>query len=661
MKWSKKLGVGAVAALLCTMSPGFAGVQHDRVVSANPVDSVPVVADGAGVFGMATVGSTTVAAGSFTQVGPRGGPMITRNNIFAFNTTTGAISDTFQPTITQRVWDVVPAGDGESVYVGGQFNNVNGAGRTAKVARINVNTGQVVSTFKAPVFDDIVTDLELANGRLYVGGYFKNVAQQPHVGMVALDATTGALTDHMDPITFADVFRDSATPRPPTGNRGVGVERFAMTPDGSRLVAIGNFRTVSGQPRVQVAMIDTSGAQAALTSWSTTRFSMTCSASFPTYTLGIDISPDGKYFVIGTGGAFNGGVASGTLCDSNSRWEMPPPGDPSGPNQQPTWVDYIGGDTTTAVHITGAAIYLGGHFRWLNDPFAADAAGPGSVGRKGMAAVDPRNGLPLSWNAGKLPLNWGVNRFYSTAGGLFVGHDGDTLRDEPTGRFGLLPRIGGKILPDDGTGSLPGDAYLGGTQGNDNLFRTSLTETEATSTTQLLGEDGIDWRNVRGAFMADGRLYTGWSDRTLTWRTFDGTTFGTPTTINLRGLTAFGSELPDVRAMWFDRTTGRMYFTLRDQSQLFYRYFTPESTTVGAVRFTAPNTGSGIDWSRVTGGFLANGKLYYSNNSDGALRSVQWQDGGPSGGGPTGASTVVSGPTVDGRNWGSGSLFLNGQ
>ena len=456
----------------------------------------------------------------------------------------------------------------------------------------------------------------------------------------------------MDQITFADVFRDSPTPRPPTGNRGVGVERFAMTPDGSRLVAIGNFRTVSGQSRVQVAMIDTSGAQAALTTWSTTRFSMACSQNFPTYTMGIDISPDAKYFVIGTGGAFNGGVTSGTLCDSNSRWEM----DRSGPDQQPTWVDYIGGDTTTAVHITGAAIYLGGHFRWLNDPYAADAAGPGSVGRKGMAAVDPRNGLPLSFNSGKLPLNWGVNRFVSTASGLWVGHDGDTLKGEPTGRMGLLPRISGKVLPPDNTGSLPGDAYLASMQGNDDLFRTSLTETGATSTTQV-ANGGVDWSSVRGAFMADGRLFTGWSNRTLTWRTFDGTTFGTPTTVNLHNLTAFGSELPDIRGMWFDRTTGRMYFTMRKESQLFYRYFTPESYTVGAVRFTAPNTGSRIDWSRVTGGFLANGKLYYSNNSDGVLRSAQWgQDGAV-----PATDEVVSGPAVDGRNWESGSLFLNAQ
>ena len=148
----------------------------------------------------------------------------------------------------------------------------------------------------------------------------------------------------------------------------------------------------------------------------------------------------------------------------------------------------------------------------------------------------------------------------------------------------------------------------------DDVFRTSLTETAATSTTQV-ANGGVDWSSARGAFMVDGRLYTGWADGTFTWRPFNGTTFGTPRTSTCNDLTAFSSELAGIRGMWFDRMTGRMYFTIRGQNQLYYRYFTPESNTVGAVRFTAPNTGAGIDWSRVTGGFLANGKLYYSTTA----------------------------------------------
>lgn len=827
MKWSARV-IAAVGAIALLMPPALAhaGVAHDRVVSTTPADWTPIVEDGGGVWGTATVGNTTVIGGSFSHVRERNGTAYTRNNIAAFNST-GAVSKTFVPNISQRVWDVIPAGDGQSVFVGGAFTNVDGVARTNRIARINVNTGQVMTTFRSPGFDGKVMDLELANGRLYVGGYFSTVGGQPRTGLVALDPNTGADTGQVD-VTFADVFYDSSTPSIPSGNSGVGVERFAMTPDGSRLIAIGNFRTVGGQSRVQVAMLDTSGPRASVTDWSTDRFSMACHPNFPTYTLGIDTSPDGKYFVIGTGGAFNGGVSSGTLCDSVSRWEV----DRSGPGQQPTWVDYMGGDSTTAVGVTGAAVYVGGHFRWTNNPYAGDSVGPGTVKRSGMAALDTRNGLPLSFTAGKLPLRWGVGRFVSTSQGMWVAHDGDTLGGQPAGRIGLMPLTGGKVLPADNTGSLPGTAYLVGrrnvptgpspvvyrvnaggptipssdgyadwagdedgslpyhnsgsntaswpqaytrtadvpadtpteifsserwdpdgdpnlewnfpvaagvplqvrlyfangysgtsqpgqrvfdvsldgqtvlhnydivadtgadsrgtmksfnitSDGNvdidlshvvenplingieiirtdvpppadnstDDVFRRPLTETAATGSTQV-ANGGVDWSSARGAFMADGRLYTGWADGTFTWRPFNGTTFGSPRTIDLHGLTAFSSELGGIRAMWYDKANGRMYFTIRGQNQLYYRYFTPDSLTVGAVRLTAPTDGSGIDWGTVTGGFLANGKLYYSA-TDGALRSAPWQ-----GGAVSGPASTVSGPGVDSLEWGSGSLFL---
>lgn len=826
------MGLGVAALVLTALSatsPSTAGEDHDRVVARVPATWTPIVEDGGGVWGTATVGNVTVVGGSFTRVRARGAAnAVTRNNIFAFNSN-GTISNTFVPTIGSRVWDIVPAGDGVSVFVAGQFGSVNRVSRTNRIARINVNTGAVMTTFRSPGFDGKVMDVELKNGRLYVGGYFSVVGGQPHTALVALDPNTGALTNHVD-LTFTDVFRSSTTATIPSGFSGVGIERFAMTPDGSRLIAVGNFRNVNGQSRIQVAMVDTSGATAALTDWSTTRYSTTCSGNFPTYTTGVDTSPDGSYFAISTGGAFNGGANSGTLCDSIARWETAR----SGAGQQPTWVDYLGGDSGTAVHITGSAVYIGGHFRWTNNAYCGDCIGPGTVKRSGMAALDVRNGLPLTWNAGKLPLRWGVMRFNSTAEGLWIGHDGTTLGGQPAGRVGLMPLVDGKILPDDDTGSLPGDAFqLGrvvaptgpspivyrvnaggpevpstdgyanwaadqdassayrnsgsnaaswtqgfgrnasvptatptevfaderwdpngdpemqwdfpvttgvplqvrlyfangydGTQfpgqrvfdvsvegqtvldnydiaadvghstgtmksfnisaaandgnvdidlghvvenplisaieivrpdivppppvGDDDVYRTGLTETAAGTTTQV-GNGNVDWSSAHGAFMADGRLYNGWADGTFTWRPFNGTTFGTPRDINLNGLTAFASELTQMRAMWFDRTTGRLYFTLNGQNTLYYRYFTPESLVVGGVRFTAPNTGSGINWSTVRGGFLANGKLHFSN-SDGTLQTVQWQSGAV-----PGTVQTLSGPSVDGHDWSTGALFL---
>ena len=653
------VGLG-IAALVGGMLPASADIAHDRVVSANPDDWVPIVEDGQAAWGTATVGSTTVVGGSFTSVLERGASSpVVRNNIFAFDSN-GRISETFVPDLgtgqsNVRVWDIIPAGDGVSVYVGGNFLNVDGLPRTARVARINVNTGEVMTTFRSPGFNGPVMDLHLANGKLYAGGYFTVVRGQPRTALVALDPVTGADTGTVD-ITFADLFRDTTRSGISSGLSGVGIERFTMTPDGSRLVSIGNYRTVDGQPRPQVAVIDTSGPTATLSDWATDRYGMTCSASFPTYTLGLDVSPDGKYFVVSTGGAFNGGVSSGTLCDTVARWEL----DSTGAGQQPTWVNYLGGDTGTAVDITGSVVYLGGHFRWVNNPYAGDRVGPGTVHRKGLAALDPRNGLPLSWNPTRNELGFGVGRFYATPQGLWTMHDGDSLGREVTGKVGLFPLASGEVLPADDTGSLPGDAFVLGNQrgqqppaevSGDDVFSVALTANGASGVSDV-PNGGVDWSSVRGAFMVDDRLYTAWADGTFTWRAFRGTWFGGERPIDLLGLTAFASDLAGVRGMWFDSTLGRMYYTLEGVNKLYYRYFTPESQTVGAVRFEQQTNGS-VDWGKVAGGFLANDSLYFSS-MDGSLRSVPWQDGGVVGD----AQPALSGPDVDGIDWSPGALVL---
>ena len=45
----------------------------------------------------------------------------------------------------------------------------------------------------------------------------------------------------------------------------------------------------------------------------------------------------------------------------------------TGSGLEPTWADYTGGDSLTAVAVTGRAIYVGGHQRWMNNTFARDA------------------------------------------------------------------------------------------------------------------------------------------------------------------------------------------------------------------------------------------------------------------------------------------------
>ncbi len=52
------------------------------------------------------------------------------------------------------------------------------------------------------------------------------------------------------------------------------------------------------------------------------RYTSNCAAVFDTYLRDVDIAPSGDYMVVVATGAQSGGVGSGTLCDSASRWEL---------------------------------------------------------------------------------------------------------------------------------------------------------------------------------------------------------------------------------------------------------------------------------------------------------------------------------------------------
>jgi hypothetical protein len=132
---------------------------------------------------------------------------------------------------------------------------------------------------------------------------------------------------------------------------------------------------------------------------------------------------------------------------------------------------------------------------------------------------------------------------------------------------------------------------------------------------------------------------------------FDGTTAGPATPVALNGLTASQFPVSRITGMFF--WNGRLYYTLNGgDPRLYYRWFTPESGTIGADTFVASGAGDGRDWSTVTGMTMASGRLLYAS-STGTLSAVDF-----SGGLPTGPATVVSGPATDGQSWQSRALFV---
>jgi hypothetical protein len=409
---------------------------------------------------------------------------------------------------------------------------------------------------------------------------------------------------------------------------------------------MGNFNAVAGQSRSQVAVLDTSGATSTVTSWATSLFPNTCASAFDTYLRDVDISPDGSYFILSTTGAYRG---ASSLCDTITRWET----FRTGSGQQPTWVDHTGGDTSYAVTATGTAVYVGGHMRWFNNPYAGDRAGPGAVPREGIAALDPKTGIPFTWNPGRA-RGVGVFDMLATATGLWVGSDTNRIGGETHRRIAFMPLAGGTSVPAWVSPSLPGTVLqLGRTSGSlDEVRRTPLSATGVPgSTTTSAGND--TFRNSRGAFVIGSTVYTPWSGGTLRARTISGTTLGTPRTVNLYG-GSFGTDASNITGITFDAGTNRVYYTLSGDNRLFWRWFNPQSEILGAVRYEAP-TGS-LPASQVRGMFASGGQLYYASSSGGGLYRIGFSPGvtGSPGAGVTGSPVLVDAS----RDWTAPGMTL---
>jgi WD40 repeat protein len=291
--------VSVPSGLAAPSTDAAIAVTHDRVVSEVPASWTPQVKDGR-VLSIAQVGTSMVAAGTFTQVSAANGSgLVGRQGVFAFNATTGAITGAFNPTVDGAINVVFPGPSAGTVYVAGTFRTVNGVA-SDKVALLDVSTGAVVTSFKAPGINGAVQDLVKLGNRLYLGGAFTTVNGFEHKGLATLNATTGA----RDPFMGVDVSVNHNWTEGSTGARGaVGVKALAIAPSGQRLVAIGNFKQADGLIRDQAVMVELGAATAQVANWRTRRYEPACfSGAFDSYVRDVDFSPDGSYFVIATTG-----------------------------------------------------------------------------------------------------------------------------------------------------------------------------------------------------------------------------------------------------------------------------------------------------------------------------------------------------------------------
>jgi hypothetical protein len=416
--------MGVLAAVVLSVLPAGgvgASVAHAAVVSDNPANFTPNVESDAAVskpavHALKQLGGTVYAGGKFRSVSNAARTTTsTRSNIMGFSATTGALTS-FAPELDGTVWAIEASGS--SLYVGGDFKTVNGVTRK-KLVKLDATTGEVDMAFKPTIKSGNVTEIRLVNGRLIVGGKLPGK-------LLALDPSTGADTGYIDlPITGR--VADNSGP--------TKVYKFAVNPAGNRLVALGNFTSVAGDKRWQAFMLDLGPNGVTLNPWYYQPLENLCAArSLPAYLRDVDFSPDGSYFVfVSTGFVPRTGGVGRDLCDATARFETAV----SQPDR-PTWINYTGGDTLHAVAVTGAAVYVQGHQRWLDNPYGRDSAGPGAVSRPGIGAIHPTQGTALPWNPTKT-RGVGGKDFLVTDAGLWVGSDGKRFAGEYRARIAFCP------------------------------------------------------------------------------------------------------------------------------------------------------------------------------------------------------------------------------
>ncbi|MFY1701578.1 MULTISPECIES: hypothetical protein [Micromonospora] len=613
------------------------------LVSANPADHTPHARDGE-TRAFAQVGDMVYVGGSFTQIRLTAtATWTTQRYLFAYHRGTGAISTTFLPVLDGAVNTLI-AGPGGTVIVGGAFKTVNGIARRNLVA-LDPTTGAIIDSWVGRSDGGNVRDLVLHGNDLYVAGAFNWLNGTAHTGLARLNATTGAI----DP-----TFNVNATVGRHETNSYVWA--IDVSPDGNTLVVGGNFTLLNDLPRNQIALVDLTGTPSVI-DWSSEKFVAGCGSpsTFVHYVQDVRFGADGSWFVVGTNG---GSGWPSAYCDALVRFETAA----RGTGQVATWVNFTGNDTITSVEVADGVIYLGGHFRWLNNPNASDVAGNGAIDRLGIGAVNPATGMPLNWNprrtASSLPTgasSWGssVPVIWRGTDGIYFGHNSDGMGNEYHGRLGMFPLAGGRtVTPKNPQPAGSGNLHL--RTANGELAKVPFDGTTLGTATVV---SQPNWTNAGATWQVDDRIY--WA------RTVTGAPSGSRIDISLYNGTAIGASWEASGYNdWFNAANltgafyldGQLYYTRTGANALYHRYFEIDGNYLGATEFSTPTTG--MTWSAVRGMAWVDGRIVYGH-TDGTLRAVPFD--------PTAApvvtgtaATVLAAPSP-GLTWSQSAMFFSVQ
>ncbi len=635
---------------------------------------------GTTVAAIAQVGNYMVAGGNFTQVNGASRPYLA-----AWGAPTGPVSGVLPASTTNgEVLALQTSADRHGFYAAGRFTSAGGI-RTS-VALYSLVRHSIISSFRV-VVDGSVSSLQLVGNRLLIGGAFSHVNGVVRFGLASVNATTGALDNYL---TVHVAGHHNFNPTNHGGVAGaVGVASMAVSPDGARMMVIGNFTQVydqnnpsTGYARDQIMNI-TLGDSAATVDpgWNSLAYHGRCDyPAFDSYMTQVAWAPNGSYFVVTTTGGFVGGTFQ--PCDAASRFEA----GASGANVLPTWIDDTGSDSLYSVAVTSAAVYVGGHQRWLNNPYGNNVSDNGGVPRAGIAALDPANGEPLAWNPGRNPRGHGTIAILATKTGVFFGSDTDCIGPGngascsgpgryPRSELAYFPYAGGSLPVGNSTGTATKILVAGST-----VTAHNFNPANGAGGPVPGASNSINWSSARGAFYLNGRVYYGDANGKFYYRTFSlagGGTYGPPRLIDpyddptwdtiqtgsgntYQGVpSSFYTDIPRITSMFY---YGRaIFYTMVGDPRLYRRWFTPGTEAspragqdtggvVSPVRIPVVNPGGLMNFVNAGGMFVAGGKLFVASSGSGALYEMGFN-----------GTTVTTRPVQDGfagGGWAGRAVFV---
>ncbi len=421
--------------------PGPGAPGHTRLAVDRPRTNTPLISTGE-IWDIEVIPSLNrvFIAGNFTSLQNTISPttVINQPYLASYNMTTGLIDTQFRPTFGGGgVTAVEATPDGTKLFVAGSFNTVGGVSRQ-KVASLNLTTGAPISTFAfTQSTNNQATALAASNSTVYVGGRFTRVNGQLRTGLAAANASTGAI----------DLAFDNQLSGGIGTNGQLGVPQLKLTHDGTKLLVVHTGRQIDGQDRYGMGLIDTATKQ--LLPWRSQLWDENLGGvGGVTRIYAGDISPDDSYFVVGSG---SGGDAP-PISDTVIAYPMDAPAGTES-NVQPLWIARHF-DSIYSVAITEQAVYVGGHFQFVESPSSDDpwpgldnvgyGTGQGLAGyglgdqvvrRDHIAAISPTTGKALEWNpTGGSNSFEGNKAMEATPRGLFIGGDGQFQGGLRTGR-----------------------------------------------------------------------------------------------------------------------------------------------------------------------------------------------------------------------------------